>query len=623
MTEQERQEKARRDQVVRAVTEDFQARRAARRTLERGWQLNMNFLSGDQYCDLDGAGELVEEDAAFYWQSRKAFNHIAPTVDTRLARLAKVRPSLEVRAFSDADDDIRTARLCSNILRSVKNRVDLDGVVAHATQWSEACGTAFYKIVWNFQDGKVIGADEAGHPVREGDANVVALSPFEVYPDSLAVERMEDVQSLIHAKAVPTATVRERFGVEVAGSRIEEFALLPYSSASGWKRTADGEDHPVMENAVVLIERYTRPCGVFPRGRLEIVAGDVLLYEGDLPYENGDRGERTLPFVRQTCIPLPGAFFGTCVVDRMIPLQRAYNAVRNRKHEFLNRLTMGVVAVEDGSVDAEALAEEGLYPGKVLVYRQGAAKPEFLPCGTLPHEFAQEEERIEEEFVLVSGMSEVSRNSANPTNVTSAVGLQLLIDQDTNRMHMSVESVERAVRETGKQILHLYRQFAGAGRILRMTGVGGEAELVSFSASDISADDVEFVSGYERTAAERREEILNLLSLGLLQKEGGGLSDETRARVLDALGYGSFENAKDVSHLHIKKAERENVLLEEAEVQAAAYDDHALHVAEHVRALLSGRENDEAVRGRIERHIASHRRAEAGMPSADEKGEEQ
>ena len=48
MTEQERQEKARRDQVVRAVTEDFQARRAARRTLERCWQRNMNFLSGAQ-----------------------------------------------------------------------------------------------------------------------------------------------------------------------------------------------------------------------------------------------------------------------------------------------------------------------------------------------------------------------------------------------------------------------------------------------------------------------------------------------------------------------------------------------------------------------------------------------
>lgn len=623
MTEKERRaEDARRAAVVREVTEDFEARRAARRNLERGWQLNMNFIGGNQYCDIDGAGELTEEDAAFYWQSRRCFNHIAPTVETRLARLAKVRPTLEVRAFSDADDDVRTARLCSNILKSVKNRVDLDGVIARATQWSETCGTAFYKIVWNFAEGTVIGTDETGHPVREGDANVVALSPFEIYPDNIAAEGMDEVTSLIHAKAVPVSEIAEKFGVQLAGGRIDDFAFLPYSAAGGWKRPTDGGDRPAMENAVVLIERYTRPSGAYPRGRLEIVAADRLLYEGELPYENGDRGERTLPFVRQTCIPLAGAFFGTSVVDRMIPLQRAYNAVRNRKHEFLNRLTMGVVAVEDGSVDAEELAEEGLYPGKVLVYRQGAAKPEFLPCGTLPAEFEKEEERIENEFVLVSGMSEVSRNSANPTNVTSAVGLQLLIDQDTNRMQMSAESVERAVREAGKQILHLYRQFAGEKRILRMTGVGGEAELVSFGASDISADDVEFVPAYERTAAERREEIFNLLSLGLLQDEEGKLSDETRARVLDALGYGSFENARDVSHLHLKKAERENVRLAHTDVEAAVYDDHRLHIAEHVRALLSGGEEDGEARERIARHIASHREFEMRNPSSEKSGKE-
>ncbi len=611
MTEKkEREEAARREAVVRDVTADFERRRAMRRTIERGWQLNMNFLSGDQYCDVDASGEIAEEDAAFYWQSRKAFNHIAPTVESRLARLAKVRPALEVRAFSDADDDVRTARLCSNILRSVKNRVDLDGVIARATQWSEVCGTAFYKVVWNFSEGKVIGTDETGHAVREGDASVAALSPFEVYPDSLAAESMAEVGSIIHAKAVPVSEIAEKFGRELPGRRIADFAFLPCSAASGWKRPADGGESPVLENAVLLIERYTRPSGSFPRGRLEIVAGEELLFEGDLPYENGDRGERTLPFIRQTCVPLAGAFFGTSVVDRMIPLQRAYNAVRNRKHEFLNRLSMGVIAVEDGSVDAEELSQDGLYPGKVLVYRQGSAKPEFMDCGSVPDEFEKEEERIENEFVLISGMSEVSRNSKNPTNVTSAAGLQLLIDQDTNRMQVSVESVERAVREIGRHILHLYRQFAGERRILRMTGVGGEAELVSFGASDISADDIEFVAGYERTAADRREEVLRLLSLGLLQDEEGKLSGEVRTRVLDALGYGSFENARDISHLHLKKAERENILLAQTDVQAAAYDDHGLHIAEHVRALLSGGEENTEVRGRIERHIAAHKKME-------------
>ena len=199
---------------------------------------------------------------------------------------------------------------------------------------------------------------------------MVALSPFEVYPDSLTAEGMEEVESLIHAKAVPVSQIKESFGVEIEGETITDFPFVPFSSASGWRRPIDGAAQPALQDAVILIERYTRPNGEHPNGRLEIVAADKLLYEGDLPYRNGDRGERVLPFVRQTCIALAGAFFGTSVVDRMIPLQRAYNAVRNRKHEFLNRLSMGVIAVEDGSVDAEDLAEDGLYPGKVLVYRR-------------------------------------------------------------------------------------------------------------------------------------------------------------------------------------------------------------------------------------------------------------
>ena len=126
--QKERMEEARKAALVREIAADFEARREARRSLERGWQLNMNFVSGNQYCDISTAGEIEEETAAFYWQSRRCFNHIAPTVDTRIARLAKVRPSLEVRAFSDADDDVKTARLCSNILKAVRNRIDLDGM---------------------------------------------------------------------------------------------------------------------------------------------------------------------------------------------------------------------------------------------------------------------------------------------------------------------------------------------------------------------------------------------------------------------------------------------------------------------------------------------------------------
>ena len=66
------------------------------------------------------------------------------------------------------------------------------------------------------------------------------------------------------------------------------------------------------------------------------------------------------------------------LVSLLIPFQRAYNAIKNREIEYLNRCTMGVMAVEDGSVDVDELCEDGICPGKVIVYRQGGEAPILL-----------------------------------------------------------------------------------------------------------------------------------------------------------------------------------------------------------------------------------------------------
>src|SRR5690606_27134230 len=120
------------------------------------------------------------------------------------------------------------------------------------------------------------------------------------------------------------------------------------------------------------------------------------------------------------------------VIERCIPIQRAYNAVKNRKHEFLNRISMGIMAVEDGSVDIENLEEEGLAPGKVLVYRQGSNTPKMLSTGSVPTDFILEEDRLLNEFLTISGVSDLLRR-ANTSTSLSGVALQLLIEQDEVR----------------------------------------------------------------------------------------------------------------------------------------------------------------------------------------------
>lgn len=590
--------------LVREVTEKFAERQKQRRMLERGWELNMNFLSGNQYVGITPAGELEEEQPRYYWQCREVFNHIAPAIDTRCAKLAQVRPVMSVRAATGEEGDMRTAKISSNVLRSVLEECSFEETMARAAVWSETCGTSFYKVLW---DASARGG--------EGGVCIAAVPPFEIYPEDLSCERVEDQPSIIHARAMPVAEISERYGIKAAPEKAE-FPLAPYAAASNFAGGLGRGALPVREDCALVIEYYEKPTRAYPKGRFLAVAGGRLAYEGELPYCNGEAGERGYPFAKQCALEFSGAFFGGSIIDRMIPVQRAFNAVKNRKHEFLNRLTAGVLAVEDGSVDTEELIEEGLPPGKVLVYRQGAPAPKMLAPDSLPSEFQQEEERLLDEFILVSGVSELSSTTQNRTHVTSATGLQLLIELDDTRLAVTTDSIRRAVKKVGRQVLRLMRQFAGKRRLMRMTGEGKKVEMYYFSSADISSDDVVFETENEGAVSpsRRRSLIYEMYDKGLFAGEDGSVPEETRERVLDALGFGGLDSARGLKPLHRNKAAEENLRLAEGEeVRADFYDDDDAHISEHTRFLLSDEfAAGEETKARIEAHLKEHaRRKEA------------
>ena len=591
-------EAKRRKTLAKEIVQDFEKRREARRSAESGWLLNMKFLGGEQYCDVGPRGEIIDEDKRFYWQTRRVYNRIAPLIDARMSKLTNLRPSLSVAPFSDEEKDVQAAKLTGAVLQFVADAIELPQLISKATLWAETCGSAFYKVTWNEKGGRQVSVDENGAPVYEGEVRVSVVPSFELFPDRLDAESLEEVGSLIHAQRVPTAYVLEKFGVSV-------------EKASGSDILAEGNTLDNDENSVLLIERYVKPSVQFPEGKLEIVAGETLLLEAPLPYFCGERNERSFPFVKQDCLRLPGAFFGQSLIHRLIPLQRAYNAVRNRKHEFLNRLSMGVLAVEDGSIDCDELAEEGLAPGKVIVYRQGAQPPKMLDISGMPAEFAAEEEWLEREFSFISGVSDLARSST-VTNVTSASGLQLMLSQDNSRLSATIDSMERAVQEVGRQILRLYRQFAGSARLMTITGENKRTQIYYFNASTLPTADIRFVSEVAATPSEKRETLLKLYEAGLLTDEGGKVDGANRHRILDAFGFGDTDNVKDISALHLGKAGDENVAFLKGEVAVDEFDDHALHIHEHTRYLLGTvfeRGGREQVKERALKHLREHKLA--------------
>lgn len=589
------------EDLIADVKADFENRRKARVENERQWELNMNFISGNQYCGINARGDLEDKDRDFFWQEREVFNHVAPVIESRLARFSRVSPLFSVRPKTDDDKDVNGAAIAEKLLASAFEKYDLDETVKKVTVWSETCGTGFYKIVWDNRGGNAVGEAD-GETVFEGDVKIIPVSPFEIFPDSLFSEELDDCFSIIHARALPVREIKEKYGVAVVGENLDVFGLFKSDSAKSGAKTT-------IENAAIVIEKYEKPSAEFPSGRLITVAGDELLYYGELPYKNGKNGARTFPFVKQVCLKAAGRFFGASITERLIPVQRAFNAVKNRKHEFLNRLSMGVMKVEDGSLDVDDLESEGLPPGKVLVYRQGSSAPEMMGGLSMPSDFNEEEEKLLNEFVTISGVAEVSSSMSN-ANVASGTALEILVEQDNERLIVSAETIRKCYLEIARQVIRLYAQFAAGVRMIKIRDSFNKTRITYVDKSAVNSDDVYLENENELlySHSQKKEMIFKLYQSGLLTDETGDLRPATKEKVLSLLGYKDLDYQKGVSEMQSEKAQKENERIRKREVHAEEVDDDEIHLDEHTRYILSEYDElNEDEKQRLFAHLKEHK----------------
>lgn len=579
------------EKIVKEVIDDFKRRAEERKSFDLIWQINMNFLMGNQYCNIGYGGQLEEQERQFFWQEREVFNHIAPIYDMRYAKLSKIKPEINIIPATNDERDKQSAKVSKKIYQSVKNKLGIDAKINQAIKWSEVCGTVFYKIIWNSSIGQTVGLNEKGENIKSGEIEFSVVSPFEIYPDSPVCESLDECQSLIHAKAYTVEQIKSMYGIDVKGEKVNTYSLDNVSvgiGGLGFNGTVPKIIECVKNDSAIVIEKYIKPNSEYPNGRLIIVAGKQLVFDGELPFMVGKDKERDFPFVRQTSIEEPGCFWGTSVIERLIPVQRAFNAVKNRKHEFINRLSLGVLSVEDGSVDLDNLEEEGLCPGKVLVYRQGSNEPKYLESESLPSGLSDEENSLLEEFSKISGVNDLLSTGSISSSI-SGTALELLISQDETRLNASIESIKVATKDIANKILKLYKQYAIFPRLAKIVGENGQIEMFYFSSSDVSSDDIEIENQTDslQTLSQRREMIFSLLENGILKEKDGQISNRMKSKILEMLGMGIWENAQDINELHIKKADNENLkMLDGINCKPSIIDEHEIHINEHIAFML-------------------------------------
>jgi hypothetical protein len=612
------------EELISMVTSEFENRRKNRLGFELQWRLNINFVDGNQYVDINPVSNAIEDiKKYFWWESRSVYNEIAPIVETRLAKLIRLSPVLKTRPATSEKEDLASAKVSNKLLESTQREQKMRKIQMEANTWMEYTGTGIFKPVWNPNKGKklgVIGYEDTQRVIKEGDIETVAVSPFEIFPDSNFNVDVESCKSIIHARGFHIKDIEMIWGVKENGQKINVFTLKQSSAGTGglgMYNTAYSIATQTKEHHAIVYEYWEKPCSEYPNGRLIICTDSNLLYSGEIPYKNED-GEVYLPFIIEKCTERPNCFWGKSIVERLIPLQRQYNALKNRKTDHLNMTVIGVLSYEENSIDSDVLEMEGLAPGTMIPRKPGTAAPTFLQSPTLPAGFDIEEQNILKDFNRISGISEISRDSSAPTGVSSGIAISILQEQDDTRISLTGKYIEEANLELGKMWLMQYKQFVKFQRIVRCVGKDMDVDTIYWIGNDIKSFDV-YIDGstaLSETPAQRQQKVIDIFNMGLFNDpDTGRITRDGQIRILQLLELGNWEFALSDDELHKQRASRENRMVQIGQpIGVRDYDEDVVHMNEHIRFMLSADyddmvqdtpELDMQLNAHIEQHIAN------------------
>lgn len=586
------------EDIIQKVKEDLEKRKTERQILEQQWTLNANFLVGNQYCEINiDRGDIEQLEPVFDWLERETFNQIAPLIETRTANLRKINHMMKVEPATNELDDYAKAEISTSILQHTQKVTDFESKKNTAINWSELTGNCFWLSWWDKDKGNklavetIIDIDENGEEKKqeiayyEGDIDYGLITPYELYPESIFKQTVEAQRSIILEQVKTVDDIYDLYGIKVEGTNVETFELTPVGSGGGfgYENTTVTIGHRTIDNAEKVITYFEKPSKHTPNGKMIIIVGeDELVYYGDLPYSR-------IPIVQSVCIEVAGQFFGKSAIERMIPIQRAYNGCVNRIHEYIKHIAIGSYITEEGSIDIEEYEQNGQAPGAMLVYKQGSNPPTPIPNGNLPAEIMQERYNLKQDMEYAAGVSQLMVYGQAPSGVTSGKALDNLMEIDNTRLSLTGENNRNAVRKLAILWLEIYKKYATTRRVLNYVGTNNIGKAIVWSNEDINSYDVDYVTENELLFSEemQKQSFFDLFNMGMYTEKDGSIPTRVKIRAKQLVKAGNFTDLVGIDELQIQAAQRENVFFENGVIpEVSDFDEHEIHIEEHLRYVL-------------------------------------
>lgn len=497
-------------------------------------------------------------------KNRLYVNKILPNLQNRLAKLTKNPPRFDVRPNDNTQEAKDNARFKLDILTAKWDELRINLERQQLLMWVQECGHAYLGIFWDDTKGQILMSPETGEPYYEGDIRVDIISPFEMFPDPLA-KNFDECEYFIRAKIRPLTYFRNRWPDKGAQVKEEECWLLSlqYDTRINTMNTrgfSSSTGQTAQRNVAIELTYFEKPSLKHPRGRMITGANGVVLDDQELPTGK-------IPIVKFDDIVVAGKFYSEAVVTHVRPIQDQYNQVLRRRADWVNKMLAGkYISPRGNELIREALTDES---AEIIQYTPvpnapGGGEPKHMDIPMIPQYAYNEEDKLDQQFSEVMGISEVSKGQL-PSASIPALGMQILVEADDTRIGVEVLNHEFGYSQTGQHILDYVQQYYVTPRKLKFAGKN------SFIIQDVKGDDlhgpndVMVIPGstIPGSKALRRQDVLNAFQQGLL---GDPSDPKVRQNVLGMIELGEegemfVDNALDNhrSKLEIEAIENEQL----------------------------------------------------------------
>lgn len=514
-------------------------------------------------------GELFKRNVSTD-RSNAVINHIFSTVETIKPIMLSNYPKPVV--LPKREMFFEKAIMVQNVLEYEYRRTKMFEILNMALPQGLIYGNFILGVFWNGEASRGLGEIEP-----------VLISPFNFFIDPMATS-IDDAEYVMYAtyknygeiaKSYPDKA--EKIKNSVTGNIDENLSFGKGNTDNARNQVlyieAYFRDYAYVTEVEDEIDNSGNPTGnkyeikkmKYPNGRRVCLAGDVLLSDGENPYNDGK-----FPFVSWKCYPVANSFWALSDVEMLVSPQKHMIDLIDDVIENANLMGNPVWIMDKNSgVERNSLTNR---KGLVVRKNPGSEVRRETPP-SMPGYIQAMINELKQDIEIISGVFEATRGQ-RPASITSGVAITALQEQSQGRIKLKTQNLEFTLSDFFSMCLRRIQQFWVVPRTVRMFGTeyvpnsqkvedGRYMRFESVSKDEIDGDfDIEILTG-STMPINRSARLEQLLRLSQTPAEDGMPMIDRRT----VLEYTELDNVDEIikrfeqqKEQQMQQAKQENMM---------------------------------------------------------------